>query len=129
MPAVADRRQERRRSKRVPIRGASMACRGQNGDLLNVSTLFDISEGGIGFCTRDTVEIGTKVRFDFYLPTTKKGEDVNGEGKVVWIVQYSDVFGDNVARCGLQFQNLPSQSQQKIRKYIKTTAKNKKKSY
>ncbi len=126
MAPATERQQDRRRSKRIPLRGASMACRGDRGDLLNISTLFDISEGGVGFCTRDKVDIGTKIKFDFYLPISRKGEDINGEGKVVWIVQYCDVFGDNVMRCGLQFLNLPSRSQQGIRKYIKITLKQKK---
>lgn len=129
MPTATERQEERRRSRRIPVKWISMACRGETGNLLNISTLFDISEGGIGFCTRDKVDIGTQVRFDFYLPVTRKGEDVYGEGKVVWIVQYCDVFGDNVMRCGLQFQNLPSKSQQSIRKYVKTVVNTKKSSF
>ena len=110
---------ERRRDKRLFIKDASMICRDEQGNLVSVSKIRDLSRSGIGFYTRDNVDIGTEIRFQFALPEKKRNGDICGMGDVVWKISARDTFGDTLVRAGLRFKNLPSGSVTSITKYIK----------
>jgi len=112
---------ERRLYKRVKLPNACMICRDDAGGKMNVSTIFDLSENGLGFYTREVPAVGSEIRFDFILPK-KNGRPVNGTGKVVWVATLRDIFGDNLTRCGVKFKNLPPDSVQIIHNYIRAAA-------
>jgi len=111
---------ERRIHKRIFIQDSSMICRDETGKQVNVARIRDISHGGIGFLTRDDLDIGSEVRFDFILPK-KNGKTVHGIGHVVWKSVGKDIFGNSLVRCGIRFKNLPANSQQVIDRYIRSS--------
>lgn len=95
--------------------------------------VFDLSEGGMGFVTREDIGVGSEVRFDFHLPennsqfigSRRESSEVHGVGNVVWAVPLKDVFGESLVRCGVQFQNLPSTSLKTVRTYIRKSSEKK----
>ena len=109
---------DKRRFKRVVIQGSCVICRDQTGQICSVSAIRDLSEGGMGLYTRDEVQIGSEVRFNFILPKNA-GNKVLGIGHVVWAVPFKDVFGEPVFRCGVKFHYLPSSSLTTIKKYVR----------
>ena len=111
---------ERRLHKRFYLQDSSMICRDERGRPVCVSRITDISRGGLGFFTRDDLEVGSEVRFDFVLPK-KKGTTVHGVGHVMWKAKSKDVFGNSLIRCGIRFKNLPATSAATIDKYVRSS--------
>lgn len=92
--------------------------------------VFDLSEGGMGFVTREDIGVGAEVRFGFQLPengsqfigSKRESSEVHGVGNVVWAVPLKDVFGEHLIRCGVQFKNLPPTSLKTVKTYIKKSS-------
>lgn len=113
---------ERRRWRRVNLPDSSLVFHRVSDGAAGISTVCDISEMGLGLMTRQSVEIGTMIRFDFVLPK-KKGARVYGIGKVMWTSTSTDVFGDPVTHFGIEFTDINDEGHKVIKIIINHISK------
>ncbi len=111
---------ERRKGKRILLLDSSAFIEpiGEKGHHI-LTTICDLSPQGLGAVTRDTnIKTGVRVRFDFAAPK-RKGTRITGTGRIVWTAATTDIFGDDLMRCGIRFDSLSYESNTTISHLVK----------
>ncbi len=106
---------ESRKSKRVKAR---LRVNGKSNGIFFSDFTRDVGLGGIGVETPTIIEEGTKVELFLHLPNEKEPLIMNG--RVVWskAKDIREKSSSNVV-IGIQFQDVSSEHQDKLHKYIK----------
>lgn len=76
----------------------------------------DISHGGIFIRTKEPLEIGTQLRFEFQLQDASPL--ISGEGTIVWTREFDPSQPEKAPGMGIRFDRLTPESQESLDKIL-----------
>nr|CAX69007.1 Response regulator receiver protein, PilZ domain [uncultured bacterium] len=102
---------ERRKFPRISVNRGIMWRKSDSLD--NLDILSNVSEGGVGLVTNQSIKNGEVVQVEFTLPASKT---IQSKAQVRW----TSSGGSNADTCsvGLQFMDISSARQQEIRCFV-----------